>query len=157
MPAPEITLPRAAGLYLHNRAEFYQTLLSRLPEEILRARLADELEPFAADALLLRAVEQLPATPDGTLLSALMLRDLLKKSGCGAALARTSISVDDALNNAQRVEEAGVLLFSLLARRENSPANVFGQELAVREKALASLIRLDDELRYHRLRLTPTK
>ncbi len=157
MPAPDLTLPQAVSLYLQNRAGFYATLLSRLPEEVLRTRLTEELRPFVADSVLTRAVEQLPSEPDEVLLSALMLKDLLKKSGSGVALARTSISVEDALNNAQQVENTGVLLFSQLTRRADSPNNVFAEERATRERALACLIRLDDELRYHRLRLTPTK
>lgn len=157
MPAPDLTLPQAVSLYLQNRAGFYETLLSRLPEEVLRARMTKDLQPFAAGSDLMQALEQLPAKPDDVLLSALMLKDLLKKSGSGAAMARISISVEDALNNAQRVENTGVLLFSPLARCTDSAHSLFAEELAAREGALACLIRLEDELRYHRLRLTPAK
>jgi hypothetical protein len=126
-----------------------------VPITAIRTLVRDAVEPTAPVTALLDAVEQCPKRLDEDLVSALMLRDLLKKPGWGIMFGRTVISAEDGLARAQQVEETGIILFMMLERNLTADTrNEMSSELARRKLALANLIRLDDDLRYHRLRLT---
>jgi hypothetical protein len=148
-------LSEAVELYLQNRTGFYEILLTRLPDVMLRERLRLDVEPLSTAPLSAETVQHLSEARD-ELLAALKLKDLLKKPGYGSALAKTTISVDEALARAQRVEETGVILFALLIDHSaDADKGLFREEFGNRKRALARIFRLEDELRYHRLKLTP--
>ena len=150
MPAPEVSLPQAVENYVRNRANFYEALFRRIPEPGMVERLQPLADPLVPTADLLDQIRSLPAQVESDLLDALKLRDLLKKSGSGSALGKTAISVDDALARAEHVEETGVLLFWSLSEFNFE----FASELDKRKHALAQVLHLTDDLRYHRIRFT---
>jgi hypothetical protein len=135
--------------YLGNREEFYATLLPRIPHETLRTRLQAAVDAMSSQPTILEAAHQLQGEQDSDeLLSALELRDLLKKVGFGALYGRTCISFEEALSRAELVEETGALLFEQSAAITGLSA--FGQEASDRRQALATLLRLGDSLRYRK-------
>jgi hypothetical protein len=145
------TLRDHVTIYLHNRAEFYRTLLPRIPHPALRR----EFELFVA----LQPLEpELPWPDDAAglrempedLLSAFTLRDLIKRPANGRSLGRTAISFEEAISRAQDVEETGLLFFELLGRHLPDLAGLFQTEAEKHRATLADLIRFDDEVRYHR-------
>ena len=153
MPAPEVSLKDAVLNYLHNRADFYEAMLSRLPDAGLKSRIQSGVEPITAGPLLLDAVGNLPGEHSDELIDALMLLDLLKKRGFGTALGQTTVSVDEAFEHALQIEQTGLVLLSELQTVIGSANSILLRERESRKQALANLIRLNDELRYHRLRL----
>ncbi|RPH94974.1 hypothetical protein EHM69_05900 [candidate division KSB1 bacterium] len=78
------------------------------------------------------------------------LRDLLKKPAAGRALGRTVISFEETLQASEFVEETGLILFNHLAQSYPPFSSLFAAEAVRRQSALASLLRLQDDLRYHR-------
>jgi len=141
-------------IFLANREEFYQTLLARIPEPKFREYVREAVEAH------LKYRENLPETIKissgaDALLQSLRLRDLLKKRGYGHALARTTISIEEALTRAQFVEETGLLFFETLSRLGKDVA--FAQQQAENHRfCLGNLLRLDDALRYRKIPMPPS-
>jgi len=138
--------------YLGNRAEFYDTLLPRIPllrwRDALREAVGGiEPEPETETAARSLTTETLP---NGDFAQALALRDLLKKPGSGRALARTVISIEEALERSEMVEETGMLLFDHLAAGQQESGATFDAEAERRRAALSAVLRLSDDLRYRR-------
>jgi hypothetical protein len=138
--------------YLRNRGEFYRVLLPRIPDAGQRTAFEEATCPTEAVGTLVAALERLPeANSEPEFLSALGLRDSLKKNGFGFAFGRTAISTTEALQRAQFMEETGIVIFERLLAEYPSFAEVFQAELSRRRAALAAMLKLEDSLRYHRL------
>lgn len=146
------TAAETVRIYLENREEFYRTLLARVPEPKFREYVREAVEAH------LKHGETLPETieirPEDNTLQGLLLRDLLKKRGSGHALARTTISIEEALARAQHVEVTGLLFFETLARLGKDVS--FAQQQAENHRAcLGNLLQLDDALRYRKIPMPP--
>ena len=148
---PPKTIRELTANYLINRRDFYSALAPRIPDAGQRTALRDAAEPVENDPRVMEASGDLPdVIGAGEFLKALGLRDLLKKSGYGRAQGLTAISIYEALQRAQAVEETGLLWFEhLLADYPDLP-KVFSTEIQKRQTALSRLLKLEDSLRYHR-------
>lgn len=138
--------------YLKNRSDFYAVLLPRIPDEGQRGLLGAAVQPVRTDEQVIGSLDQLIGEPD-EFLRAFGLRDMLKKPGFGTAWGRTTISFEEALARSGIVEETGLILFESLAALCPSWADVLVEQVRLRKSALAALLRLDDDLRYHKLTL----
>jgi hypothetical protein len=135
--------------YLLNRGEFYATLLPRIPLEALRNRLRGAAGMISSDETILKAAHQLSdARNTDEFLSALELRDMLKKAGFGTLYGRTCISYEEALFRAELIEETGAVLFEQCAA--GADISTFRQEALNRREALAAVLRVGDSLRYRK-------
>ncbi len=132
--------------YLKNRTDFYSALLPRIPHLRLRELLEQAVQPVSGDDTLISSLGNLPSEEPSEFVSALGLRDLLKKPNFGAAWGKTTISFEEALARSEIVEETGMILFRALGAS-------FESEAVRREAALAEVLRLTDDLRYHKLPL----
>jgi hypothetical protein len=142
-----------AERYLSNREEFYAVILPRIPLAEIRARIEEAATPFKPTAELRLALESLPdAVTANDSFTAMSLRDLLKKPAYGTSLARTVISIHEALKSAAEIEQTGVLLFEHLGKSMPQPLPALELETVRRRAALTGLLRLDDGLRYHKLK-----
>lgn len=137
-------------IYFTNRRDFYATLLPRIPQESMRTAIAE----IAANS----AVADVPEPwrfPEAAFneadpwLTALALRDILKKPQEGRMLGRTTLSLEEALERCKMVEETGILLFESLARSSGT-AEPFSTWATACRNAATELERLTDELRFHR-------
>jgi hypothetical protein len=141
--------------YLGNRQGFYETMLTRLPERAFRERMETEVAPLSAGRELDPALLALSEGAEPGFLGSLKTLDLMKKPTCGFTLGRTTISIDEALHRAMTIEQLGTILFAHLAEEHPLLQHLFAPEMERRKRTLANLLRLHDELRYHRLSLIP--
>ncbi|HEY3296160.1 MAG TPA: hypothetical protein VGL38_12045 [bacterium] len=137
--------------YLKNRADFYSTLLPRIPHETLREQLASAVQPVVADTKLMAAVQELTLEADA-FLSTLALKDVLKKPAFGLAWGKTTISIEEAVERSEQIEETGVVLYDNLLTAYPDLGPVFQDEAQQRKAALQNVLNLGDDLRYHRRR-----
>ena len=157
MPAPVVPLPDMIRNYLGNRQNFYETLLTRLPEALIRKRMEAAVAPLSTDGELNPPPSAQLGEAEDEFLTSLMTLDLMKKPTYGFALGRTTISIDEALDRAMIIEEMGIVLFAHLTEKYGSVQHRFTREMEQRKHTLANLLRLHDELRYHRLSLIPSE
>lgn len=144
------TTRELAEYFRRNREDFYATLLPRIPDPRHRNAILDIVNSDYTDPDLIEAIAELPENSDhDEFISAIGLRDLLKKSGYGRIFGRTVISIFDTLQKAQTVEETGMLLFQNLAVQFPTLSPSFKREADFYRKALTALIRLEDALRFH--------
>lgn len=147
-------MPDPLSTYLQNRQDFYFTLTARIPHPRLRELMTAVQGTQPPDAEAASWLASLPADwPRDSFLSALILRDLLKKPGFGSILGRTTIAFTEALTRAEQVEDTGLLLFSHLATLSPASSSPYPAAFARHQAALAEILRLSDALRYHRLPL----
>jgi hypothetical protein len=130
-------------VFAANRADFYAIAAEKLPVGPLR------------DAV--RDAGRSVALPQGSILwdgcETLLLRDLYKKPQFGRTLAKTAISVRLLLESAQMIEEGGVLLCRCLRTANPVRRAELTEAEAEFAERLLRLVRIEDALRYHRLRL----
>ncbi|MBM3324266.1 MAG: hypothetical protein FJY66_01210 [Calditrichaeota bacterium] len=136
---------------LRNRADFYRELLGRIPWEELRREFG-------------LAIGDLPKTepPDSAaptssassaLLQALVLDEWLKKEGVGVRRARCVISIENALAEALRLEQLGILLCDALAEENPDSTSDLKPIRDQHVRAYLALRELNDRLEYHRFTL----
>ena len=136
--------------YLKNREEFYAVMLQRIPHEALRKRLADAVHPISVEKSMVTALDELEMVEADEFLAELGLYDALKKPAYGQALGRTTISVEEAVARSESMEQTGAVMFEHLSASFPSLVSIFLNLLQERKQSLAAMLRLDDELRYHR-------
>jgi hypothetical protein len=148
---PPKSVRELAANYLRNRAEFYAALLPRIPDAAQRTALQTAATPLETDARFTAVIADLPnETSDNDLLQALGLSSLLKKPGYGRAQGSTAISIMEALQRAQQIEETGLLLWEQLNNAYPIFSDAFAIEIQRHRDALTRLLRFEDSLRYHR-------
>jgi hypothetical protein len=84
---------------------------------------------------------------------ALLLRDIYKKANFGVMRARTVVSIQDLLAAAQDFEEGGLLLYRHAAHLGEMHKATYQPMEQFHEERLLRLVKLEDQLRYHRVRL----
>lgn len=131
-------------ILLQNRLDFYRFLLPRLPDEMMRARFREISEQDSV------AVSSLPDTLEAIDSYTLNLVDALKKPRFGERWGKTTVSVQEALERASQLEE----WIALATSQKKSALTSQLHEIAARR--LNELRTLEDNLRYHRLRLETT-
>jgi hypothetical protein len=137
--------------YLQNRADFYTVLLPRILPPAFREQLASAVMPLAAPDSLLQIMDTFVfPDKDAEIFRGLILHDLLKKNTFGSASGRTAISYDDALQRSVAIEEFGTLLFRRLCDCAPVPPAPLVAEYEHHVRALASLLELDDQIRYRK-------
>lgn len=123
-------------ILLQNRLDFYDEALSRLPDLALASRIS-EIAEFSPPALSGQGL--LPDLPHS-----LDLEDALKKPQFGRRSGRTAISIAEVLTRAIRFEEL------ILLATAGLPDHIHQSGACQR---LQRLRQLEDDLRYHRIRL----
>jgi hypothetical protein len=141
-------------IYLENRVNFYSTLLPRVASEKFAVALETAIAPLReSDELvhtiqLMHDLKDLPGYPD-----ALPLDDLLKKPGFGQQLAKITISVHEVFRISERIELIGHAWFQALSKQDLT--NIVSLEALAtsRLNCLQRILKLRDEMDFHRLRL----
>ncbi|MBU0508596.1 hypothetical protein KKH27_07165 [bacterium] len=150
MPTENIT--EAIRIFIGNRADFYRTILSRIPDPQLREHLRAAVEKWLETGGMPQV--QIPGLAvDDELIGGLLLRDIFKKPRYGFALARTAISFEEALARAEQVEEAGLLFFGTLSENAADRRGEYEPFVEAHRGCMASLLRLNDSVRYRKLPL----
>jgi hypothetical protein len=148
------TMNTPSLIYLDNRADFYSTLLPSIVSEIFAAELERAISPLReSDGLvhsiqLMHGLESLPGYPE-----ALLLDDLLKKPGYGHQLAKITTSIREALRNSERIELIGYSWFQALSKQELIDFTSLETMASSRKRCFMNILKLRDELDFHRLRL----
>lgn len=133
-------------ILLQNRARFYEILLPRISDQVVRARL-EAISKAEAESILNVIIL------DKSIINIekLSLLDPLCKPELGRKWGRTSISLEEALGRASRFEE--LILLACRAQLEVRPDSEASKLSDVAQQRLALLLSLIDDLRYHRIRL----
>jgi len=140
--------------YLENRAEFYSTLFPRIVSEKFAAEFEKAILPLRESNELLQKLQSAGGVGDSTAdMDALMLDDLLKKPGVGQQLAKTTTSVRETLKNSERIEMIGYTWFEVLSKQELKNQIGLSALASSRLSCLTNILRLRDEMDFHRLRL----
>ena len=147
-------MQKQVAIYLKNRAEFYDELLRRLPHEQMREHVRGAMGSIAMEEALLAAVTALPeVVAVDSFLATLTLKDALKKPAYGLNLAKTTISWEEALERCEGLEETGIILFDELCRAGLDSTGEWAAQAARRREALAAILKIGDDFRYHRTNL----
>ena len=140
--------------YLENRSEFYSILLERIPSTIFAEALKTATYPFEESDEVVKEIEEYEDSSLQQILpEALLLDDLLKKTGVGEQLARTVVSVREALSTSERIETIGYMLFEALSKQELTVSTLFATIAKNRQCTFLNILQLRDDLDFHRLRL----
>ncbi len=140
--------------YLDNRSKFYTILLERIPSTIFVEALKTATSPFEeSDAVVKEIEEYEDSSLQLAVPKALMLDDLLKKSGIGQQLAKRTVSIKEALSTSERIEMIGYTLFEALSKQELTDSQYITTVALNRQRCLLNILQLRDDLDFHRLRL----
>ncbi|MBI5059482.1 hypothetical protein HZB60_06870 [candidate division KSB1 bacterium] len=134
------------AIFSQNRQDFYRIVIPKLPEGAVRNEIMSAARPVP-----LPDVDHASIQWDG--LETLLLRDVFKKPAFGQTAAKCVISLRSLVETAQMIEEAGVLLFQGLGRSDRDVRQPWIAASEAHQASLMALIRIEDALRYHRIRL----
>ena len=137
--------------YDTNRRDFYAALLPRIMFPRLRQLLSDTIAGDSEKPIPLSIPGRDRVTDE--FVQRLGLRDILKKTGYGHMLGRTTISWEEALSRAEIIEETGALFFEALARCSPINSADYSQTAAHYRLRLGKLLVLEDSVRYRKVKL----
>lgn len=133
-------------ILLQNRTRFYEVLLPRIPDPIIRER----LNQISRDGFL-SSSQKVTLDKSNINIEKLLLLDPLCKPELGSRWGQTSISLEESLTRASRLEE--LILLVGKAHLEANPDPTAAAIVEIAQRRYASLLSLIDDLRYHRIRL----
>ncbi len=133
-------------ILLQNRTRFYEILLPRIPDHGIRARLEAISKAEAESSLNVIILDK-----SNINIEKLRLLDPLCKPELGRKWGRTSISLEEALGRASRLEE--LTLLACRAHLDVRPDPEASKLSDIAQQRFALLLSLIDDLRYHRIRL----
>ena len=140
--------------YLNNRAEYYSIVIDRCPQAAFTDQLKSATFPFEESDEVLKQIETVEdSVLEEAIPSALLLDDLLKKPTTGQQLAKTVVSIRDILRDSDRIENIGYSLFEILEKQELSLKDLWTDLAKRRQSCLMNVLKLRDDLEFHRLRL----
>ncbi|MCB9358010.1 MAG: hypothetical protein H6506_04620 [Calditrichaeota bacterium] len=121
--------------------------MPRIPDLKFRETLAEIAELQPADLL------DQSYNPDTKFLETISLFDAICKPDFGVKWGKTTLSMDEAISRALRFEELILLILQNFDRTASDP--MLRELMDGAAMRLGLLIKLADDLRYHRIRLLP--